>query len=146
MRLVYLTISAGLCVIPLCAWAGVNFYDDGAAQPVSSTVESTPKGDRTRRPFNVGMLAVSLEITGQSNSAITVRDRDGSLLYRVDPANRMTVVTKQTDRPRAIPATSQDTTNQEKPVIASPLPDGCESAFSPYAAPNRAHVIGRCIS
>jgi hypothetical protein len=93
------------------------------------------------------MLAVSveIEITGQSNSAITVRDRDGSLLYRVDPANRMTVVAKRTDRPRAIPATSEDTTSREKPA-RSPLPDGCESAFSPYAAPNRAHVIGRCIS
>jgi hypothetical protein len=26
------------------------------------------------------------------------------------------------------------------------LPDGCEGAFSPYAEPARAHVIGRCVS
>jgi hypothetical protein len=26
------------------------------------------------------------------------------------------------------------------------MPDGCEGAFSPYAAPRMAHVIGRCIS
>jgi hypothetical protein len=26
------------------------------------------------------------------------------------------------------------------------MPDGCEGAFSPYAAPRMANVIGRCIS
>jgi hypothetical protein len=143
MRFAYLTISAGLCAVPLCAWAGVSFYDDGTAKPVASAVESTPKGDRTLRPFNVG-ISVFVEITGQSNSAITVRDRDGSLIYQVDPANRMTIVAKRTDRTRPIAVTPQDATSQ--PVILLPLPDGCESAFSPYAAPNRTHVVGRCIS
>jgi hypothetical protein len=145
MRLMYLMISAGLCVVPLCAWGAVSFYDDGALQPVAShTVERATKGDRTVRPFNVGAPPVSVEIAGQSNPTITVRDRDGSLLYQVDPANRMMIVAKRTNRTRPIAVTSEHTTSQ--PVISLPLPDGCESAFSPYAAPNRAHVIGRCIS
>jgi hypothetical protein len=145
MRLMYLMISAGLCVVPLCAWGAVSFYDDGVLQPVASyTVERAAKGNRTLRAFNVGTAAVSVEFAGQSNSAITVRDRDGSVLYQVDPADRMTIVAKRTNQTRPIAVTSQDATNQ--PVISLPLPDGCESAFSPYAAPNRAHVIGHCIS
>jgi hypothetical protein len=145
MRLMYLMISAGLCVIPLCAWGAVNFYDDGALQPVASyTVERAAKGDRTLRPFNVGAPAFSVEIAGQSDATVTIRDRDGSVPYRVDPASRVTIVAKRTNRTRPIEVPSEDATIL--PVISLPLPDGCESAFSPYAAPNRAHVIGRCIS
>jgi hypothetical protein len=145
MRLKYLMISAGLFVAPLCAWETVSFYDDGVLQPAASYfIESAIKGDRTVRPFDVGMPAVSVEIAGQSNSTITVRDRDGGLLYQVDPANRVTVVAKRTNPTRPMAVRSEETTSP--PVISLPLPDGCESAFSPYAAPNRAHVIGRCIS
>jgi hypothetical protein len=137
MRLIHLTIWAGLCV---SAWAGTKLDVDGVLRPEpSSTVERATKGDRTLRPFNVGMATVSVEIQGPSDSAVTVRDRDGSLLYQLDPANRTTIVAKAKARTRAIPATLQ-------PTIPLPLPDGCESAFSPYAAPDRAHVIGRCIS
>jgi hypothetical protein len=146
MRIIYLTVSAGLCVVPLCAWAGVSFYDHGVTPVASSTVERATKGDRTQRAFNVGTPAFSVEFAGQPYSTVTVRDRDGSLLYQVDPDNRMTIVAKRTDRTRAIPATSQHATDQENPVIVLPLPEGCESAFSPYAAPSSAHVIGRCIS
>jgi hypothetical protein len=139
MRLIHLTMWAGLCV---SAWASVSFYDDGAAKSFASAV--TTKGDRTVRPFNVSMPAISVEITGQSSSAITVRDRDGSLIYQVDPANHMTIVAKHRDRTRPLAVTSHGATSQ--PAISLPLPDGCESAFSPYASPNRAHIIGRCIS
>jgi hypothetical protein len=130
MRIIYLTMWAGLCV---SAYAGVDLYVDGVLrQEASLTVERATKGDRTLRPFNVGMPAVSAEIAGQSHSAVTVRDRDGSL-------NRLTIVAKAKGRTRDVPATVQ-------PTIALPLPDGCESAFSPYASPDRANVIGRCIS
>jgi hypothetical protein len=141
MRLIHFTMCAGLCV---SAWASVSFYDHGAAKSFASAVEITTKGDRTVRPFNVGMPAISVEIAGQSSSAITVPDRDGSLIYQVDPANHMTIVAKHRDRTRPLAVTSHGATSQ--PVISLPLPDGCESAFSPYASPNRAHIIGRCIS
>jgi hypothetical protein len=146
MRLICFTISAGLCVVPLCAWGLVSLCGDSALQTAAShQVERATTGDRTQHPFNVGMPAFSVEIAGQSDSTITVRDRDGSLLYRVDPANRTTIVAKRENRTRPIAVTLQDATSQQ-PIISLPLPDGCESAFSPYAAPNKAHVIGRCIS
>jgi hypothetical protein len=146
MRLIYLTMSAGLCVVPLCAWAAVSFYDNETLQPLAvSAGEPSAKGDRTQRPFNVALPPnVSVEISGQSTSVITLRDGDGSFLYQVDSVNRTTIIAKRTERTGPIPATARDAISQ--PVIALPLPDGCESAFSHYAAPNRAHVIGRCIS
>jgi hypothetical protein len=85
-----------------------------------------------------------VEIEAQPNSAITVRNPDGSLIYQIDPTNRMTIVAKRTGRTHSIPATSA--TPQEMPAISLPLPEGCEGAFSPYAAPDKAHIIGRCIS
>ena len=145
MRLIY-TMMAGLCVVPLCAWAGVSFYDDDALQPVVvSAVEKIAKGDLTKRPFDVGAAPnFSIDIAEQSTSRITLRDRDGSLLYQLDPANRTTIIGKRTERAGTAPARARDPISQ--PVISLPLPEGCESAFSPYAAPNRAHVLGRCIS
>jgi hypothetical protein len=141
-----LTISAGLCAIPLCAWAAV-FSDGWMPQSVApSMIERAAKGDRTLAPFNVGSPGVSVEIADQPNSAITVRDQGGSMIYRIDPANRTTTVAKRTNQDRAIPGSSNGASKQINPVNLLPLPEGCESAFSPYAAPEMALVIGRCIS
>jgi hypothetical protein len=140
------TISAGLCVIPLCAWAAV--FSDGWAPPsvASSTMERAAKGNRTLAPFNVGSPGVSVEIADPVSSAITVRDRGGSMIYRIDPAKRTATVAKRTSQDRAIPTTPNGASKQVNPVNLLPLPEGCESAFSPYAAPEMALVIGRCIS
>jgi hypothetical protein len=148
MRMAYLAMSAGLCAIASCAWGGVSFYEKGGAEktisPAPSEVERTNKGDRVVRAFNVrGAVtpAFSVEIVDAANAAVTVRDHDGSILYRVSPTERTTVVAK-----RAV----------QKPVVtperigssdaARELPDGCESAFSPYVEPGMANVIGRCVS
>jgi hypothetical protein len=148
MRMAYLAMSAGLCAIASCAWGGVSFYEKGGAEktisPAPSAVERTNKGDRVVRAFNVrGAVtpAFSVEIVDAANAAVTVRDHDGSILYRVSPTERTTVVAK-----RAV----------QKPVVtperigssdaARELPDGCESAFSPYVEPGMANVIGRCVS
>jgi hypothetical protein len=146
MRLIHLTISAGLCAIPLCAWAGALSDDRAPPSVAQSTVERAVKGDRALVPFDVGSPGVSVEIADQPNSAITVRDRDGSLIYRIDPAKRTTTVAKRTNHNRAVPATPHGASRQVNPVNLLPLPEGCESAFSPYAAPDKALVIGRCIS
>jgi hypothetical protein len=148
MRMAYLAMSAGLCAIASCAWGGVSFYEKGGAEktisPAPSAVERTNKGDRVVRAFNVrGAVtpAFSVEIVDAANAAVTVRDHDGSILYRVSPTERTTVVAK-----RAV----------QKPVVtperigssdaARELPDGCESAFSPYVEPGMANVIGPCVS
>jgi hypothetical protein len=147
MRMAYLAMP-GLCAIASCAWGGVSFYEKGGAEktisPAPSAVERTNKGDRVVRAFNVrGAVtpAFSVEIVDAANAAVTVRDHDGSILYRVSPTERTTVVAK-----RAV----------QKPVVtperigssdaARELPDGCESAFSPYVEPGMAYVIGRCVS
>jgi hypothetical protein len=72
-------------------------------------------------------------LTGPSD--IVIRDRDGNVLFAVDQSARTTTVGKQRRQRASSP-----------PALERALPDGCEGAFSPYAEPTRAHVIGRCVS
>jgi hypothetical protein len=147
MRKIYLT----MCDIASCAWGGVSFYGAEKAESLpstertKSTVERTNKSNRIVRPFNVRgavMPAFFVEIADTLETAVTVRDRDGSILYRVSPIERMTVVAKRPVQTRVI---APD--RASAPVDpARELPDGCESAFSPYVEPAMANVIGRCVS
>jgi hypothetical protein len=147
MRMVYLTVGAGLCAIASCAWGGVRFYEKGGAEKseisLPSTVERTNKSDRMVRAFNLRgavMPAFFVEIA-DSQAAVTVRDRDGSILYRVSPTERVTVVAK-----RAVQTPVSAPQGIGSSDTAKELPDGCEGAFSPYVEPGMAHVIGRCVS
>ena len=145
MRSIYLAMSAALCAIPLCAWAAALHAIPAYAVPASAQSVSqaaSAKGDRTVAPYNLGAAGVTVELTDQPHSAITIRDRNGSLLYRVDPASHTTTVAKRTGRA----GTTSRTPAVSRPVVRVPLPDGCESAFSPYVAPDKADVIARCIS
>jgi hypothetical protein len=78
-------------------------------------------------------VAVAVKLTGASD--IVIRDRDGNILFAVDQSARTTTVGKQRRQRASSP-----------PTVERALPDGCEGAFSPYAEPARAHVIGRCVS
>lgn len=144
MRSIYYAMSATVCAIPLCAWAAFHAIPAHAVtlslQSVSEAVSA--KGDRTVSPFNVGNPSVSVELSDHPQTVITIRDPNGSLLYQVDPAARTTTVAKRAGRAVPTPVTS----SVNAPLVRLPLPDGCESAFSPYAAPDKADVIGRCIS
>jgi hypothetical protein len=42
-----------------------------------------------------GVPAISVEVAGKSDAVVTVRDRHGRMLYRLDPAGRMTIVAKR---------------------------------------------------
>jgi hypothetical protein len=152
MRTAYLTMSAGLCAIASCAWGGVSFYEKGGVEksPQPSAVERTNKSDRVVRAFNVRgavMPAFSVEIVDARDAAVTVRDRDGSILYRVSPTERTTVVAKRAVQ-KPVPTPERAPAPQElgSSDSAKELPDGCESAFSPYVEPGMANVIGRCVS
>jgi hypothetical protein len=84
-------------------------------------------------------------VNGRLDVAITLRDRDGQVIYRADPVSHVTTMAKRTIRkPAAAPLAREPET--KAPVQHEAMPDGCEGAFSPYAAPRMAHVIGRCIS
>jgi hypothetical protein len=154
MRLAFQLIPAAICAIPLGAWAGASLYSgaprtDGFAPPAAA-VERSHKGSLLARPFGragAEIPVVEVEVNGRLDAAITLRDRDGQVLYRADPINHVTTVAKRVAPARAVPPppvaepTTAPTAHPE-----TPMPDGCEGAFSPYAAPRMANVIGRCIS
>jgi hypothetical protein len=154
MRMAFLTSSIGLCAIPLCAWAGVSLYEGGAADQtvIHFAVDRANKTDRMVSAFNVRgefLPAISVEVAGKSDAVFTVRDRDGNMLYRLDPAERMTVVAKRMLQTPVAPGPSGHRLAPREPAssdASKELPDGCESAFSPYAEPGMANVIGRCVS
>ena len=94
------------------------------------------------------------------DAAIVYRDRDGRELYRTDPLNNVTVVTKGLHLPEV--TVRQHANSAVKPVPVDALqeqardrkpeprerkvPLGCEPSFSPVASPSLAHHIGRCMA
>jgi hypothetical protein len=153
MRMAYLIISAGLCAIASGAWGGVIFYEKGGVEKTQSPAQSaerTNKSDRLVRAFNVRgavMPTFSVEIVGSGNAAVTVRNPDGSILYRVSPTERVTVIAKRAvQKPVITPERVSAPEEIGSSDGARGLPDGCESPFSPYVEPAMANVIGRCVS
>jgi hypothetical protein len=153
MRLAFQLIPAVICAIPLGAWAGASLYasvpraDDFAP----AAVERAHKSSLLVRPFGktgAEVPVVEIEVNGRLDAAITLRDRDGQVLYRADPVAHVTTVAKRAVPARAVSAPPAAEPESTTPTAApgTPMPDGCEGAFSPYAAPRMAHVIGRCIS
>jgi hypothetical protein len=150
MRLAFQVIPAVICAIPLGAWAGASLYsgapriDDPA--PVAASIERAHKGSQIARPFGTGPDApmIDVEVSGRLDAAITLRDRDGQVIYRADPVNHVTTMAKRGTRKPTAPVAREPET--KAPAQYEAMPDGCEGAFSPYAQPKMAHVIGRCIS
>jgi hypothetical protein len=144
-------IPVAICAIPLGAWAGASLYSatprtDGLA-PAAAAVERSHKGSLLVRPFGrtgAEIPVVEVEVNGRLDAAITLRDRDGQVLYRADPVNQVTTVAKRA--PARVAPAPPAAEPVSTPAPESAMPDGCEGAFSPYAAPRMAHVIGRCIS
>jgi hypothetical protein len=134
MRMAVLTSSIGLCAIPLCAWAGVSLYQGGAAaQTVTPfAVERTNKTDRRVGAVNRRgeyVPAISVEVAGKSDAVVTVRDRGGRILYRLDPAERVTIVAKRMTQKPAVPRLSGHEVAPPQPApsdVTRELPDGCE--------------------
>ena len=153
MKLAGLTTSVGMCA-PLCIWAGASLYGANASfnfensAPAWTTVERVRKGDRLAPPVAADAADsafASVEVAGRFDSAIIIRDKNGRLLYSADPASQTTVIAKRTTtRERAPPMGPADPERAASPP--EEMPDGCEGAFSPYAAPRMAHIVGRCIS
>ena len=77
-----------------------------------------------------------MEMSGRSD--VVIRDREGNILFAVDNAARATTIGKQSGR-SAPPLKTY-------PPAEIDLPAGCEGAFSAYAEPSKARIIGRCMS
>jgi len=125
MRLAYQLIPAAICAIPLGAWAGASLYSgaprtDGFAPPAAS-VERSHKGSLLARPFGrsgVDIPIVEVEVNGRLDAAITLRDRDGQVLYRADPISHVTTVAKRATSARTVtapPATEPESTTPKAP-------------------------------
>jgi hypothetical protein len=110
-----------------------------AAAPV---VERTNKTDRVVRAFNVrgADMPFSVEITSSNDAVVTIIDRNGNILHRASPTERTTIVAKHAATTPVLPV------SKKRGSAESEIPDGCESAFSPYVEPGMANIIGRCVS
>jgi hypothetical protein len=103
-----------------------------------ATIERTLKGDRLTHSTNVSGPSNSIAVDLSGTSDVVVRDPDGNIMFAVSHSARTTTVGKQRSRRLTFPT---------KPAAEEKeLPDGCEGAFSPYVEPDRAHIIGRCVS
>lgn len=148
-------VLIGLCAGSVCILAGAAlFAADAAHGPNHGTRLSTRvsadnahKSDRLWLPFALpgGVPRAefaAIELAAPAVSAIAVRDRSGNVLYRVDPKSQTTIIAE-----RVLSAGNQDNADRARaPAGRQALPVGCEGAFSPYAAPRMAGVIGRCLS
>jgi hypothetical protein len=80
--------------------------------------------------------SISVELSGRAD--VVIRDSAGNILFAVNYAARATTIAKQRDRSASAPKANQP--------VELDLPAGCEGAFSAYAEPSKARIIGRCIS
>jgi hypothetical protein len=122
-----------------------------AVATIASTTPSSPvaihqlqwvdrihKGDlltHSKTPKDTGS-SISVELSARSD--VTIRDRAGNVLFAVDNTARATTMAKQ-------PGHSTPPLKTNLPVEME-LPTGCEGAFSSYAEPSKARIIGRCMS
>jgi len=136
------------------------------------------KTDRANVPNRSSMAldVATVEVIGLGQPAIVYRHRDGRELFRTDPVDNVTVVTKGFVLPQV--TVRRDAQSEVRPVpmqdvdahrdgeirkrelqrtrSAPPMenstdspkaiPPGCESSFSPVASPNMAHHMGRCMA
>jgi hypothetical protein len=107
-----------------------------AEQP--QTVDHALKGDRLMHSKTVRDAGSSISVEMSGRSDVVIRDRAGNILFAVDNAARATTIGKQSGR--SVPAL------KTYPPAELNLPAGCEGAFSPYAEPSKARIIGRCMS
>ncbi|MDC7785002.1 hypothetical protein PQJ75_23440 [Rhodoplanes sp. TEM] len=115
----------------------------------------------------------TVEVVGVRDAAIVYRDRDGRVLYKSDPLTNATVVTKGVVLPEvtvretqqspvrpvatdaipprpALPNQPAASSNAPAKPAAAPagrprIPEGCDPAASPIAAPQLAHILSKCL-
>lgn len=132
------------------------------------------KSDRAAAPMAMlsALEVATVEVIGLGQPAIVYRHRDGRELFRTDPVDNVTVVTKGFVLPQitvrrdaqseVTPVRMLDVDAQRAPEPVrsrpapvnvkepasgpQPMPTGCESSFSPVASPNLAHHLGRCMA
>ncbi len=117
----------------------------------------------------------TVEVVGLRDAAIVYRDREGRVLYQTDPLTNVTMISKGVVLPeitvretassavRPVATQVQPTTvrTENRPTASSsrdpqpqpaslpekrkPIPEGCDPAASPIAAPQIAQILSKCI-
>jgi hypothetical protein len=135
-------VFAGSCSTALLIDLATAAYSTSSSREVqefsSATIERTLKGDRLTHSTNIVGPSNSIAVDLFGGSDVVVRDPDGNIMFAVNHSARTTTVGKQRSRRVTFPA---GPSAEEKE-----LPEGCEGAFSPYVEPDKAHIIGRCVS
>ena len=128
-----------------------------------TSINRAAKADRGAllpRAAQAAARIATVEVVGLRDAAVVYRDRDGNELFRTDPVNNVTIVTKGVQLPevtvrqhsrstvKPVPINEiREQTREEKPRARGPkVPVGCEPSFSPVAAPSLAHHTGRCVA
>jgi hypothetical protein len=127
--------AAALCIAVATSASTLSSSPVPAHHPQS--VDHVHKGDLLTHS-KVPKYAVSFSVELSARSDVIIRDRAGNILFAVDNAARATTIAKQSGR--SAPALKAN------PLAEMDLPEGCEGAFSPYAEPSKATIIGRCMS
>jgi hypothetical protein len=110
--------------------------------------------DRLAAPHAAQPQAITtIELIGLGNAGVIYRDQNGRVLFRNDPGTQTTTVAKGVVVPdltirRNPPATPRPAPAARDAARDKPLklPEACESAFSPVAAPSLADIMGRCFA
>lgn len=132
-----------------------------------ATPQVSRKGDRLAAPRAAAAepRIATVEVVGLRDAAIVYRDREGRELFRTDPMNNVTIVTKgltlpevtvrqhagSTVKPVPVPVQVRDREEvRDQPQDRKPrrlkVPMGCDPSFSPVAQPSMAHHTGRCMA
>ncbi len=129
----------------------------------AASINRAAKADRGAlpRPAQAAARIATVEVVGLRDAAIVYRDRDGKELFRTDPVNNVTIVTKGLQLPevtvrqnsssavKTVPINEiqEQARDEKRRAPRDPkVPVGCEPSFSPVAAPSLAHHTGRCVA
>lgn len=141
-------------------------------EAIAAQIDRTQKSDRLviGTASNKALPIATVEVVGVRDAAIVYRDRDGRLLYRSDPLNNATLITKGVVLPevtvREAPGRTVQPVSTTVPTKLAPaesvdrhqspgtpkgearrtrIPEGCDAAASPIAAPQMAHILSKCL-
>lgn len=114
-------------------------------------INRTGKGDKL--PVNSAAQTLneikSVEVIGLRGAAVVYRDRNGNVLFRTDPLENVTVVTKNVELPEVTIRESDGVQVERVPVEEagpSAPPHGCESAFARPAPESLTRNANRCVT
>jgi hypothetical protein len=142
------TVIGGHLVSLQTANAAAALTPKNAGTP---TINREGKGDKL--PVNGAVQTrneiKSVEVIGLRGAAIVYRDRNGNVLFRTDPIDNVTVVTKNVDLPEVTIRENHGVQVERVPVDeagpAAPL-HGCESAFARPAPESLTRAANRCVT